>query len=109
MNVLYICADWGIPIRGFKGASVHVREFVDALTRGGNEVWLLCTDRGEGNPYPHATVIEIEPQLSQERREKEAARLGLAFDPQDVAVCHELDKLSYDTEFATRALAELSQ
>jgi len=109
VKVLYICADWGIPIRGFKGASVHVREFVSALTRGGNEVWLLCTDRGEGNSDPDATVIEIEPQLSQERREKEAARLGLAFDPQDVAVCHELDKLSYDTEFAARALAELSE
>ena len=109
MKVLYICADWGIPIRGFKGASVHVREFVSALTRGGNEVWLLCTDRGEGNPDPDATVIEIEPRLSQEKREKEAARLGLAFDPQDVAVCHELDKLSYDTEFAARALAELSE
>src|SRR5437764_15305620 len=108
VKVLYICADWGIPIRGFKGASVHVREFVSALTRGGNEVWLLCTDRGEGNSDPDATVIEIEPRSSQERREKEAARLGLAFDPQDVAVCHELDKLSYDTEFAARALAELA-
>ena len=83
--------------------------YEDALTRCGNEVLLLCTDRGEGNPDPHATVIEIKPQLGQERREKEAARLGLAFDPQDAAVCHELDKLSYDTEFAARALAELRE
>src|SRR5437868_4915618 len=82
---------------------------VRALAGGCNEVCLLCTDRGEGNSDPHATVIEIEPQLSQETREKEAARLGLAFDPQDVAVCRELDKLSYDAEFAARALVELRE
>src|SRR5207248_9672648 len=67
------------------------------------------TARTEGSPDPHGRVIEIEPQLSQERREKEPARLGLAFDPHDVAVCHELDKLSYDREFAARALAELAE
>src|SRR5436305_12471577 len=98
-----------MPNRRFKTAFVRGRELVSALTRLGNEACLLCADRGEGNPDPEATVIEIEPRLSQERREKEAARLGLAFDPQDVAVCHELDKLSYDTEFAARALAELSE
>ena len=109
MNVLYICADWGIPVRGFKGASVHVREFVNTLTRLGHQVLLLCATHGEGNPDPHVMTVEIEPQPNPERRGREAARLGLAFDPADAAVCRELDKLSYDSEFAARALGHVRE
>ena len=38
MNIAYICADQGIPVLGNKGASVHVREFTDALVELGHEV-----------------------------------------------------------------------
>lgn len=109
MNVLYICADWGIPVRGFKGASVHVREFVSTLRRLGHPVLLLCASRAEGNPDPQAMTIEIEPRPDPERRRREAARLGLAFDPADAAVCRELDKISYDGDFAARALAHVRE
>lgn len=107
MNVLYVCADWGIPVRGFKGASVHVREFVTTLSRLGHQVLLLCANRGEGNPDPQVVPVEIEPRPDPERRGREAAQLGLAFDPADEAMCRELDKLSYDGEFEARALAHV--
>lgn len=38
MNILYLCADPGIPVLGGKGASVHVRGFVAALSRAGHAV-----------------------------------------------------------------------
>ena len=38
MKILYLCSDAGIPVLGRKGASVHVREFVGALTRAGHDV-----------------------------------------------------------------------
>ena len=38
MRILYLCADFGIPILGRKGASVHVRELVAAFVRGGHSV-----------------------------------------------------------------------
>lgn len=109
MNVLYICADWGIPIRGFKGASVHVREFVNTLSRGGHPVLLLCANAGEGNPNPHGRMVELAPLPSAEKRAREAARLKVAFDSSDVAMCRELDKLSYDSEFSARALTEVRE
>ncbi len=31
MKIAYICADTGIPVLGNKGASVHIREFTDAV------------------------------------------------------------------------------
>ncbi|MDH3219892.1 MAG: glycosyltransferase family 4 protein [Gammaproteobacteria bacterium] len=42
MNVLYICQDYGIPVLGSKGSSVHVREMIAALHRAGHAVALLA-------------------------------------------------------------------
>jgi glycosyltransferase involved in cell wall biosynthesis len=104
VNVLYLCADWGIPVKGFKGASVHVREFVNALSRAGHRVLLLCANRGTGNPDPDATLIEFAPVRSEETRGRAAARLGLVLAPGDVAACREMDKVAYNSEFTARAL-----
>lgn len=38
MRIAYLCADFGIPIRGYKGASVHVRQMAAALDTLGHEV-----------------------------------------------------------------------
>jgi glycosyltransferase involved in cell wall biosynthesis len=38
VNILYLCADPGIPVLGDKGASVHVRGLVAALSRAGHAV-----------------------------------------------------------------------
>ena len=38
MKILYLCSDRGIPLLGRKGASVHVRSLVAALSRAGHQV-----------------------------------------------------------------------
>ena len=49
MKIVYICADNGIPILGYKGCSTHVREMCKAFRKIGNEVYLYAVSRGEGN------------------------------------------------------------
>jgi glycosyltransferase involved in cell wall biosynthesis len=49
MRVAYVCADFGIPVCGYKGASVHVREMVAALRAQGHEVLVVAPNLGEGN------------------------------------------------------------
>jgi len=31
MRIAYLCSDFGVPIHGSKGASIHVRELTRAL------------------------------------------------------------------------------
>src|SRR2546425_5227688 len=50
MKVLYICADAGIPLDGTKGASVHVRQTIAALTRCGVDVTVLALRPGVPGP-----------------------------------------------------------
>src|SRR5215475_13752007 len=38
MKILYLCSDAGIPALGRKGASVHVRSLVAALSHAGHQV-----------------------------------------------------------------------
>jgi glycosyltransferase involved in cell wall biosynthesis len=47
MRIAYVCADFGIPVFGTKGASIHVRELTAALGARGHDV-LFLTPRGEG-------------------------------------------------------------
>jgi glycosyltransferase involved in cell wall biosynthesis len=58
MNVLYICADRGIPVLGNKGASVHVRSLTSAMCRLGHRVTLVARRSDEGNPPPRVDRIE---------------------------------------------------
>lgn len=60
MNILYLCADRGIPIRGHKGASIHVRALADAWQRAGHRVTLLTPRPGpEDGPATLANVMEV--------------------------------------------------
>ena len=43
MKILYLCSDHGIDLTGLKGASIHVRSFVRALTELGHEVAVIGT------------------------------------------------------------------
>jgi glycosyltransferase involved in cell wall biosynthesis len=43
MKILYLCFDPGIDLSGVKGASIHVRSFVRALTELGHEVVVVGT------------------------------------------------------------------
>lgn len=47
MRIAYLCADFGIPVFGTKGASIHLRELCRALRADGHEV-LVLSPRIEG-------------------------------------------------------------
>jgi glycosyltransferase involved in cell wall biosynthesis len=59
MNILYVCADRGIPVLGNKGASVHVRSLTAAMARLGHKVTLAARRWGEGNPAPRVHRSEV--------------------------------------------------
>ena len=68
LRIIYLCADPGIPVLGFKGASTHVRSLVRALTEAGHTVTVVCTTRGWGNQLA-TELVEVAPDA-------EARRLG---------------------------------
>lgn len=62
MNVLYVCADRGIPVLGNKGASVHVRSITTAIQRLGHDVTLLARRWEKDNPPPPLHRLEQLPK-----------------------------------------------
>jgi glycosyltransferase involved in cell wall biosynthesis len=66
LRILYLCADPGIPVLGFKGASTHVRALVGALTEAGHTVTVVCTKRGEGNQLA-TELVEVAPDADVRR------------------------------------------
>ncbi len=60
MRIAYICSDFGVPIHGSKGASIHVREFSRALAALGHEVAIFaCRAGDEALPGFDVPVYEI--------------------------------------------------
>ena len=58
MNILYLSADRGIPVRGHKGASVHVRMLSNAFAAAGHRVTIVTPRPGpDDGPAPHATLL----------------------------------------------------
>jgi glycosyltransferase involved in cell wall biosynthesis len=57
VNVAYLCADFGVPVFGHKGASVHVREMVAAFTECGHDVRVFAPTLDESGAFgaPAAT------------------------------------------------------
>lgn len=43
MRILYLCEDGGIDLTGRSGGSIHIRNFVRALTELGHQVTVVCT------------------------------------------------------------------
>lgn len=43
MRILYLCVDGGIDLTGRSGGSIHIRNFVRALTELGHQVTVVCT------------------------------------------------------------------
>jgi glycosyltransferase involved in cell wall biosynthesis len=73
MRLAYVCADQGIPVLGFKGASVHVRSITSALQARGHDVHVFCAALGAGNAPP--AVASLAPVA-----ELPGAMASLAFD-----------------------------
>jgi len=67
-RLLYLCADRGIPIGGTKGASIHVREFVETLPQIGYEAIVAASRFAPGgedqSKYPvHQLPTTSEPEF----------------------------------------------
>ena len=60
MNILYLNADRGIPVRSHKGAAVHVRAMIDAFSQLGHEVTLIAPRLGPNDgPEPAARLVHV--------------------------------------------------
>lgn len=65
MKIAYITADFGIPVHGNKGASIHVRELSQALKTLGHEVRIFTPRLGGDAPADFdVPAIEIAPEKS---------------------------------------------
>jgi len=64
LRIAYVCMDPGISVGGTKGASVHVREMMDAFSSLGHEVFLF-------SPRSGSLVSPIVGKTAAEREEKQ--------------------------------------
>jgi len=110
MKLLYFNPDRGIPVLGDKGASVHVRAFVEAALRLGHEVALVCTARGAGNPPPDALLIELPLATTPGALEALCAERGLDLPFLDDPVARrELARIAHDRALVHAVPAALAR
>lgn len=65
MKILYVCADRGVPLRGGKGASAHLRQIAAALHAAGHDVTLVVRSLSGDNPSPAVSRIIALPEHPQ--------------------------------------------
>ena len=117
MKIAYICADPGIPVLGNKGASVHVREFTDALVELGHQVKIFSaagTVEGESSQSPNVTRADLTVLPPSEQVKEQAglfaaelARLNPKRDHRHLY--SELIHLLADSEFIHAARLQLQE
>lgn len=60
MRIAYLSADYGVPVLGGKGSSVHVQQLISGFAADGHDVVLYCARRGEGDPRKLAArLVEV--------------------------------------------------
>jgi len=65
MKIAYLCEDSQIPIMGVKGASIHIREVINALIKLNHEVFVITTNKGaENHENGQYTIHEVSPFTS---------------------------------------------
>ena len=65
MKIAYLCEDSQIPITGIKGASIHIREVINALIKLNHEVFVITTNKGaENHENGQYTIHEVLPFTS---------------------------------------------
>lgn len=60
-QILYLCADRGIAFGGTKGASIHIREFVETLREAGYEVIVAASKEAQDSSYKPDYPVHILP------------------------------------------------
>jgi glycosyltransferase involved in cell wall biosynthesis len=81
MRILYLCSDHGVDFSGVKGASIHVRSFVQALAALGHEVIVIGTKVSSPESFQavtHATALRA-PLASWNRKLLRAMKAGNQF------------------------------
>ena len=74
MRLLYICNDPGIPLDGTKGAAIHVRQTIDALSRHGVDVRVLSCRTGKWEaPGP---LFAVPPRAASRKRRGVGREIG---------------------------------
>ena len=58
IKIAYLCSDVGIPVLGFRGCSVHVREMASALAAFDQGITVYAPLKGKGNQFPH-NIVEV--------------------------------------------------
>jgi len=65
MKIAYLCEDSQIPITGIKGASIHIREVINALIKLNHEVFVITTNKGaENHENDQYAIHEVLPFTS---------------------------------------------
>ncbi len=59
MRIAYVIADRGIPVFGNKGASIHVREMVNAFNSVGSHVTLVAGRCGSQDDEINANIVKV--------------------------------------------------
>lgn len=68
MRIAYITADFGIPVHGNKGASIHVRELSQALLDEGHDVQVFTPRQGGDAPADYQVPVhELRPDRADKR------------------------------------------
>lgn len=104
MRIAYLCADFGIPVYGSKGAAIHVRELSRTLHSLGHEVLILSPRLGGQAPADFAVPVR---ELALEGPEGQVCDL-LRDDPAAGApTAKEVRALLYAVSLRHRAAAAL--
>src|SRR2546425_6436499 len=76
MRIAYVCADWGVPVFGRKGCSIHVQEVIRAFSRHNAQVELFARSLGGDPPSGLETVrihrLPVVPESERAAREQAA-------------------------------------
>jgi len=105
MRIAYLCADFGIPIHGTKGAAIHVRELCRALAGLGHDVRIYAPRTG-GPPPPDFTIPARELPIDDDDR-RLVDHLGADPDA-GLTVAAAVRSMLYASGFGRRLAAELA-
>ncbi|TMQ71552.1 MAG: glycosyltransferase family 4 protein [Candidatus Eisenbacteria bacterium] len=109
MRIAYLSTDFGVPVHGTKGASIHVREMVRALAASGHEVTIFSPALEPGGAPADlggAACVEVPPDPTHTAA---LADLGRAEERAGLSspLRQELRNLLYSGPFAQRVLEHL--
>jgi glycosyltransferase involved in cell wall biosynthesis len=101
MKVLFVCADFGIPILGGKGSSVHVRELAAAFNRCGHQITIVApVGSPDAESMPSMNHVDF-MHIPLNKKSKQAAKLVKNYTHElgvDNTIGSDVRKFLYDQE-----------